>query len=207
MAILCDMDWMPLSIEREAYLPNTTRLRPNIPYILPRVLELNKLCENAVSVILVPRDLGIPSILVYTEHEIIKCQFKVQLETRYSKVTIVENLDEADIWMDASERLLRVAFAQILPFFRLVLQLDPEGILEIYIGPQNLMEFDSLENSPGLSPGDVWYSFSKRGCFVCDDAEIFSKKRTLGNWCPTSRQYYLWDAMQSRFFLAILPLY
>ncbi|KIM42476.1 hypothetical protein M413DRAFT_27222 [Hebeloma cylindrosporum] len=179
------MDWIPVASERGAHL----RDPDNIPYILSRVFELNKVYQEADGVTLINRDLGIPNIHIYTNvvKPVLQPIYKVEFETSYSKLTFVEKLDEADIWIveingqyygrlvhelefhDASEPLLRVAFAQILPLFRLLLQL--QGTLEIYVGPHNLTELGSLENAPGLKvPGNIWYSFSREGCFICDEA-------------------------------------
>ncbi|KIM38082.1 hypothetical protein M413DRAFT_448102, partial [Hebeloma cylindrosporum] len=179
------MDWIPVASERGALL----RDPDNIPYILSRVFELNRVYQEACGVTLVQRDLGIPNIHVYID--VVKPDlqpiYKVEFETSYSKLTFVENLDQADIWIveingqyhgrivhelefqDSSEPLLRVAFAQVLPLFRLMLQM--RGTLEIYVGSHNLTELESLENGPGLKvPGNIWYSFSEEGCFICEEA-------------------------------------
>ena len=136
------------------------------------------------------QDLGIPSIRIYINSVNPWLPARIQATTSYSKVTFVDKPDQADMWIldmngqfygrtihgklifrDASEPLLRVAFAQIFPLFRLMLQLELGGILEIYTGPQSLAELESLDNSPELkSPATTWYSLSKDDCFIRDEA-------------------------------------
>ncbi|KIM38096.1 hypothetical protein M413DRAFT_30496 [Hebeloma cylindrosporum] len=181
------MDWIPVASEKGARLLHSPH--HYIPYILSRVFELNEVDDRNGGATLIPRDLAIPSILIYINavKPNLQAIYKLKDQTSYSKLTFVEKLDQADIWFveikgqyhgrivhecefqDASEPFLRAAFSQILPFFRLMLQMA--GTLEVYVGPRNLTELESLEKVPGLKvPGNAWYSFSREDCFICEEA-------------------------------------
>ncbi|KIM38083.1 hypothetical protein M413DRAFT_30486 [Hebeloma cylindrosporum] len=174
VSIINCMHWMPVGIERGARFRNPE----NIPYILSRAFELNKVYEATGAALLTPRDLDIPSIRVYIK--VVKPDLQPIHKIK---------LDQADIWIveikgqhygrivrelkfqDVSKPCLRAAFAQILPLFRLMLQLW--GTLEVYVGPDNLTELQALENGPGLKvPGNIWYSFSREDCFISRKRQI-----------------------------------
>ncbi|KIM42461.1 hypothetical protein M413DRAFT_27211 [Hebeloma cylindrosporum] len=185
-AFIATNDWGPILGERAILSPHSER-RCHIPYVLSRVLELNEIVDEPGGLNLTPRDLGIPNILFYVNSVDPWLPTSLKFRSPYSKVAFIENLDQAHIWIldikgryhgriihglefqDASESRLSVAFAQVFPLFRLMLQL--RGFLDIYVGPRNLKELESLENNPQPeSPRLIKYTLSRDDCLICDEA-------------------------------------